>query len=233
MKILRYGQRYQKISSGFTLLELLISVFIATLVLVMVSTSFLQIIEAKDKVENELELLHESRVIFARLNRDLFNIFPRGRVKRGVNYHHYSYFLGTMDENDNSTLRFSAVSRSPIHFNRESDQSEITYFLERSNEEKGLYVLKRRDNPWFGNPNGGTEYEISDRVVKFQVSYITQEIFNQIQANQIQPELIEEWNPDTLGTDILPLAVDIGLVLRNEDNEDISFNTTISIPIVN
>lgn len=233
MKILRYGRQFQKTSSGFTLLELLISVFIATLVLVMVSTSFFQIIEAKDKVENELELLHESRVIFSRLSRDMSNIFPRGKGNtRGARKYSYPYFRGTLDGN-NSRLQYSSFTRSPIHFNRESDQSEITYFLERSGEESDLYVLKRRDNPWFGNPNGGTEYEISDRVVKFKVSYITQEIFDQIQANQIQAELIEEWNPDTLGTYILPLAVDIELVLRNEVNEDVSFSTNIFIPIGN
>ena len=124
------SQRLFQTERGFTLLELLVAVFISALVLTLVGTSFFQIINAKEKVEDQLELIHEARVVFSRIGKDLSSVYPRGKVVNSAASYPYIFFLATNDEQtDNSRLEFSSFARSPIEFNRESDQSEITYFM--------------------------------------------------------------------------------------------------------
>ena len=104
-----YQQRSQTTNDGFTLIELLLAVFIASLVLVVLYASFFQILKAKDKVELELELYHEARVIFSKMTRDLVTAFPRGDVNSSET-NTYDYFFGTI-EDEFSELRFTSLSR--------------------------------------------------------------------------------------------------------------------------
>lgn len=219
---------------GFTLLELLVAVFISALVLTLISTSFFQIINAKEKVEDQLELIHEARVVFARIGKDLSSVYPRGRVANSALSYPYIYFLGTNEEQtDNSKLEFSSFSRNPIEFNRESDQSEIKYFLaridddENYDEENQLYALIRKENPWFGNDNGGTQYPISERVKRFKLTYRNTK---KTDDPLIEQEDIKEWNAVQLGG-ALPKAVAVELVLTDDEGIDHTFNTSIIMPI--
>ena len=221
---------------GFTLLELLVAVFISALVLVLIGTSFFQIINAKDKVEDQLELIHEARVIFSRIGKDLSSVYARGKVVNSAAAYPYIFFLGTSEEqSDNSRLEFSSFTRNPIEFNRESDQSEITYFLaladgeENVDEENQVYALIRRENPWFGNDDGGTQYPISERVKRFQLTYLNKKKEND---PLIEQEDITEWNAAQLGG-ALPRAVGVDIVLTDDEGIDHAFSTTIIMPIAN
>jgi len=233
MTNLKSQQLYQT-EKGFTLLELLVAVFISVLVLVLVATSFVQIINAKEKVENQLELLHEARVVFSRISKDLSSVYPRGKVANNAANYPYIYFLATTEEQtNNSRLEFSSFTRNPIEFNRESDQSEITYFLvkieddESYEEETQVYALIRKENPWFGNEEGGTQYPISERVKRFRLTYQNEKKNND---PLIEKEDIDEWNAVQLGG-ALPKAVAIELVLTDDEGTDHEFNTTVIIPI--
>ncbi len=215
---------------GFTLLELLVAVFISALVLGLIATSFFQIINAKEKVEDQLELIHEARVIFSRIGKDLSSVYPRGKVANSAANYPYIYFLATNEEQtDNSRLEFSSFTRNPIEFNRESDQSEITYFLARIedddnyDEENQVYALIRRENPWIGNDEGGTKYPISERVKSFKLTFQ-----NKKKSNDplIEEEDIKEWNAVQLGG-ALPRAVGVEVVLTDDEGLDHVFNTSI------
>ena len=219
---------------GFTLLELLVAVFISALVLGLIATSFFQIINAKEKVEDQLELIHEARVIFSRVGKDLSSVYPRGKVANSAANYPYIYFLATNEEQtDNSRLEFSSFTRNPIEFNRESDQSEITYFLARIedddnyDEENQVYALIRRENPWIGNDEGGTQYPISERVKSFKLTFQ-----NKKKSNDplIEEEDIKEWNAVQLGG-ALPRAVGVEVVLTDDEGLDHLFNTSIIMPI--
>lgn len=219
---------------GFTLLELLVAVFISALVLALVSASFFQIINAKEKVEDQLELLHEARVVFSRISKDLANVYPRGRVRNSDANYSYIYFLGTKDEQtDNSRLEFSSFTRNPTETSRDSDQSEIKYFLaevedeENFDEENKVYALIRRENPWIGNEEGGTQYPISERVKKFRITY-----HNTKKSNDplIEEKDIDEWDAVKLGG-VLPRAVRLELVLANDEGIDHVFSTNIILPM--
>ena len=233
MTNLKYQRPYQT-ERGFTLLELLVAVFISALVLALIATSFFQIINSKDKVEDQLELLHEARVIFSRIGKDLSSVYPRGKVANTAADYPYIYFLGTSEEQtDNSRLEFSSFTRNPIEFNRESDQSEITYFLALADEEENfdpdipVYALIRKENPWFGNEEGGTQYPISERVRNFRLIYLNNK---RVEDPLLEQEDIKEWNALQLGG-ALPKAVGVEIVLMDDEGVDHAFSTTIIMPI--
>ncbi len=230
---LKSQQQYQT-NGGFTLLELLVAVFISALVLVLIATSFFQIINAKEKVEDQLELIHEARVIFSRIGKDLSSVYARGKVANSGAVYPYIFFLGTSEEQtDNSRLEFSSFTRNPTEFNRESDQSEVTYFLaladdpDNFDEENQVYALIRRENPWFGNDDGGTQYPISERVKSFKLTYLNKKKEND---PLIEQEDIKEWNAVQLGG-ALPKAVGVEIILTDDEGLDHAFSTTIIMPI--
>ena len=239
MKTLKFGEQFHRTELGFTLIEILIAVAISAMLLGVLFTSFFQILKAKDRVETDLSLLHESRVIFQKLNRDLSSVFPRGRVFNSSKNYPYSYFKGGLD-GENSNLRFSSFSRFPLQFNRESDQSEISYFLvestdedDREREDEKIYSLVRRDNPWFGNTEGGIEYEISERVLSFRINYIPDQLGSRLSRDEsgFEEEKINEWDAQLLNS--LPAAIEVEIVLKNENGEDQIYIAKILLPTIN
>lgn len=220
---LQSQRRYRTSEGGFTLLEVLIAIFIGAIVLTVLYTSFFQIVRAKDRIEEELELYHEARVIMSKMTKDLVTAFPRGLVNTDESNITLPYFLGVR-EGDYSSLSFTALSRKPSPNSKESDQTEISYYLEPI-PDTDLFALMRRDNPTIENEEGGIEYPISERITGFNISYLT----NPGQGDGTG-EFTFEWNSNETGS--MPVAVNIELVLRNPRGEDIAFSTLVVIPSV-
>lgn len=219
-------QQSQTTSEGFTLIEVLLAVFIASIVLGVLYASFFQVIKAKEKVEEELELYHEARVIFSKMTKDLSTAFPRGRINSPLENTPADFFTGGQDGNY-STLTFTSLSRTPAKDAKESDQTEISYFVQPTEDEPELFSLMRRDDPTIGTDEGGIQYPISERIVGFTLSYIGEESLSFNTDNQ---ELVFEWSS---ASGLLPNAVNVNLVLRSPRGDDIEFNSLILIPVVN
>ena len=212
---------------GFTLIEVILAVGISAVVLTLVYSSLFQVINTKDTLETRNEVSHEVRVIFSRINRDISNIYQRGK-NYGVTAPKTPYFLGTV-ENENSRLVFTSLARdSVLSGGRQSDQTEISYYLVALNEddfeEEKLYALVRRDNPYFGQEDEGIYFPISKRVSDFDINYLDEQTFNGLSEEQKT-----EWNSAAVNS--LPLAVEINLAIRNERGEDERYSKIISIPI--
>ncbi len=223
-KYIKLQQRSQTTDEGFTLIEVLLAVFIASIVMAVLYASFFQILKAKEKIEQELELYHEARVVFSKMTKDLVTAFPRGRVNSDSD--NSDFFVGTQEGN-HSTLRFTALSRTPAKGAIESDQTEISYFVVPVDEnDLNLFALIRRDDPTIGTDEGGSEYPISESIVAFNVSYLG--ATSSVSENE---ELKFEWDSKELAT--LPNAVNVNLVLRGPRGEDVEFNSLILIPVVN
>ena len=217
-------QQSQTTNKGFTLIEVLLAVFIASIVLAVLYASFFQILKAKEKVEEELELYHEARVIFSKMTRDLATAFPRGSVNSDSSNIASPFFIGNQEGN-HSSLTFTSLSRTPAKDARESDQTEISYFLEPAEDTPDLFALIRRDDPTIGTDEGGIQYPISERIAGFTVSYLAD-----ASTGSENQELTSEWNSNE--TSSLPTAVNVNLVLRSPRGEDIEFNSLILIPVV-
>jgi general secretion pathway protein J len=224
IRCLKLRQQSQTTNDGFTLIEVLLAVFIASIVMAVLYASFFQIIKAKEKVEEELELYHEARVIFSKMTKDLATAFPRGNVNSVISNTNSDYFIGGQ-EGDFSTLTFTSLSRTPAKNAKESDQTEISYFIVPTEDDLELFSLMRRDDPTIGIDGGGSEYPISERIVEFTLSYL-----GEPSPNNENQELAFEWNSVESS---LPNAVNVNIVLRSPRGEDIEFNSLILIPIVN
>ena len=104
----------------------------------------------------------------------------------------------------------------PAQDSKESDQTEISYFIEPvTGDDPELFALIRRDDPTIGTEEGGLQYPISERVVKFTVTYLNQPLDNQ--------EPVFEW--DSNATSALPKALDVNIVLRSPSGYDEEFNS--------
>jgi general secretion pathway protein J len=216
--------RYRTTDKGFTLLEVLLAIFIGSIVLTVLYASFFQITKAKGRIEEELDLYHEVRVIMSKITNDLTTAFPRGLVNSLTTNITTPYFYGVREGNQ-SKLMFTSLARTPTQNSRESDQTMISYFLQPI-QDSDLFALVRSDNPTFETDTGGTQYELSERIVSFNLTYIAN-----APAGGEQPQSTTEWNSnDTLS---LPAAVDVDLVIRNPRGENVEFSTMVTIPIVN
>lgn len=223
---LQLQQQYRTTNRGFTLIEVLIAIFISSIVLSILYASYFQTIKVKDHVEKELELYHEVRIIFAKMTKDLATAFPRGEVNAKSSNILLPYFLGSIN-GEFSTLSFTSLSHNPTKDSNESDQSEISYFVESiPDSDTELYALIRRDNPWIGSVEGGIQYPISERVTGFTLSYI-----NSLSVLTGSEDLIYDW--DSRETSSLPKAVYVNLVIRSPRGEDVEFNSLILIPVMN
>lgn len=208
---------------GFTLIEVLLAIFIGSIVLTVLYASLFQIIKAKDRIEEELELYHEARVVISKITKDLAMAFPRGLVNSETTNIPLPYFYAVRD-GDQSSLSFTSLSRMPTHGTRESDQTEISYFLQPV-PESDLFALMRKDNPTIENERGGTQYPMSERVVGFHLTYL----WTSPETGEIQ-EPAGEWNSNE--TQSLPLAVNVELILRSPRDQNIEFSSLITLPVV-
>ncbi|MEW6144967.1 MAG: prepilin-type N-terminal cleavage/methylation domain-containing protein [Thermodesulfobacteriota bacterium] len=216
--------RSRTTDKGFTLIEVLLAVFIGSIVLTVLYASFFQINKAKDRIEEELELYHEARIIMSKITKDLADAYPRGLVNSQSTNITTPFFYGAA-EGERSKLSFTSLSRMPTQNSRESDQTEISYFLEPI-QDSDLFALVRRDNPTLESDTGGTQFALSERITGFNLTYLAK-----IPEDGDAQEYATEWNSnETLS---LPAAVNVNIVLRNPRGEDIQFSTMVTIPVVN
>lgn len=256
---------------GFTLVEVLVSIFIGAILMSVLYASFFQVIRAKDTAEAELEFYHEARVILSRLRGDLQSAYPEGKVySDGTAVQSqlpFSFFVGGVERDDNSWVMFTSFSHEPaIDFPdsdtdepereepplRESDRAGISYYLEPI-PDTDLFRLMRKENPRFGeaffstirqNPGlsddpGVIPYAISERVVKFNISYILQTSTSTRRSTKnrrtnvatTESESLPEW--DSLLTNSLPKALEVRLTMRGPRGEDAEFYSLTLIPLAN
>lgn len=204
-------------------MEVLLAIFIGSIVLTALYASFFQIIKAKERIEEELDLYHEARVVMAKITKDLAMAYPRGLVNSESTNITLPYFYGVQDGNF-SSLIFTALSRSPAYGTRESDQTEISYYL-LPVPDSDLFALMRRDNPTIENEEGGTQFPLSERVVGFRLTYFA----GPNELGEI-PEPTLEWNSNEMLS--LPRAVNVEIAMRDPRGENIEFSSMITLPIV-
>ncbi len=230
-RTLKSHSQWQTTKSGFTLIEVMIALFIGSLIFGVLYASFFQIMKSKEIAESELELYHEARVIIAKIAQDLNSAYPRGNLYLAEsNYVSKQLYFESKMENENSWLKFTSLSRAPNYNRPDSDQAQITYYVleldkelkensEFADSETKLYSLYRSETPYMGGDDNGVAYSLSDRVVLFRLNYLNG------QDIDIDESYVDAWNSnENTG---FPRAVDIYLVLRGPDQRDVEFRNLI------
>lgn len=217
--IFKFQWHFPITEKGFTLVEVLLAIFIGSIVLTVLYSSFFQIVKAKDVVESELDLYHEARVVFSKMTEDFQSAYPRGAVFNNSLISNSSFFSGTKD-GDNSRVALTSLSRRPASNSIDSDQAEIGYYLEPVPQSDVFYLI-REENPRIGTDSGGIKYPISERLIRFNLRYMTE--------NDSEESFVDEFNSDQTGS--LPKVVEVTLTMRSPRGEDVEFNTLILIPL--
>ena len=208
---------------GFTLIEVLLAVTlllgVATAVYSSMHTSF----ETKNMVSTLNDRHHEARQVISRMAKELRQAFLRDELNQALRESNptvVTRFLGQDDQlyfQTTAHLRLQAGSR-------ESDQSEVHYFLRRSNRDtpyKDGQTLYRRESKRLDDDpeKGGTVWPVLDGVKELKFEYWDD-------AKEIGDDAWErDWDSNDNKT--LPARVRITLVLvsERERGKDVRFVT--------
>jgi general secretion pathway protein J len=165
----------QRISQqGFTLIEVMISLTLLMVVGASVGQSMATSFETKALVSEANDRYHEGRQIVTRIARELRMAFLRAEVPREGREEDpavVTRFKGTGDE-----VYFASTAHVRLYAKtRESDQSEIAYFLkpgDRSEGYRGQTLYRRESRRLDGKPDkGGFIWPIVEGVKTLRFEY--------------------------------------------------------------
>lgn len=159
---------------GFTLLEVLISVTIFATISVSLVVSMSNSFDVKRKVTVLNERYHEGRQVIRRVTREVRMAFLRAQPPEEVQEEQpavLTRFLGEEDEiyfANNAHIRLRAEGR-------ESDQSEVAYFLRRPSYDtpyRSPTLFRRESRRVDDRPDrGGLTWPVIDGVKSFKLEY--------------------------------------------------------------
>ena len=201
---------------GFTMLEVLISVgllaFISVILFQMMSSSF----SAKKHVSMLNERYHEGRQVIRRITREMRMAFLRAQPPEETQEEDpavITRFLGEEDE-----VYFPSTSHVRLRDEgRESDQSEIAYFLRRPSYDtpyRGHTLFRRESRRVDDRPDrGGSTWPVVDGVKTFKIEYWDD-------AKEIGDDAWQRsWDSDD--NQLLPARVRITLELERENSREV------------
>lgn len=218
--------------NGFTLLEVLIAMFIFAIVLTTLYTAYTGTFRNIEETESQADLYQMARIVLERMTEDLESVYMAPRKKdsgeeEGVDQP--TRFVGTMTEIEGrrlDTVRFA--SKAHIFFNAEepyAGTSEIVYYVRENSEEEGGFTLYRSDKANFGQSEeeGTGGWILSDRLHAIRFTYYDEE-----------GEAYDGWDStDVTFKDKLPSGISILLELANRTNPEspVKFMTGVTLPM--
>ncbi|MCK6527494.1 prepilin-type N-terminal cleavage/methylation domain-containing protein [Myxococcota bacterium] len=200
---------------GFTLLEMLVAVAIMAAAMALLWTSFAGAVKVEDQVRRKADTVAMGRTAMERISRELSMAFLSPNLSPTSSY--ATVFKG-QDKDPFDEAIFTSLSHEKLYKDaREGDQAEISYYREED-PDSDLSMLVHRESPRIdGDPErGGVVLPLAYRVKSFNLRYYDLD----------KKEWVDQW--DTRGVDTpnrLPRAVEIALVVVDEDGEEHAFTT--------
>ena len=213
-------------SRGLTLIEIMVSLVVFSMVAITIWTATSQTSRTRDIVTSIHDRYHQVRVAFDMITRDLQSAFlSRNRALNEPS--HDTVFIGR-DHGEEDRVDFAAFTHQRRYLNtKESDQTEIAYFVEDDDDVQGQKNLIRRESPILDvEPLEGGQYLILiEDIVAFEVEYFD------LEMNEWQ----DTWdtNDETAEQDMLPHQVRVKLKIHDRRGKEIAYGTQIPIPMRN
>jgi general secretion pathway protein J len=218
--------------NGFTLLEVLIAMFIFAIVLTTLYTAYTGTFRNIEETESQADLYQMARIVLERMTEDLESVYMAPRKKDSGEKEEVDQptrFVGTMTEIEGrrlDTVRFA--SKAHIFFNAEepyAGTAEIVYYVRENSEEEGGFTLYRSDKANFGQSEeeGTGGWILSDRLHAIRFTYYDEE-----------GEAYDGWDStDVTFKDKLPSGISILLELANRTNPEspVKFMTGVTLPM--
>ena len=206
--------------NGFTLLEILLAIFILATVLSTVFASYTGTLRMVSETESQADIYHMARIAFERILEDLESFYlPEQSETSEIGEEEQPF------EFTNTSLRFP--SRAHVVFSEE-DQSwgatEITYEVREGDEGEGM-ILYRRERPQWGEEEASEEGEgelpLCEKLwredpVKF--------VFIDAEGKEM-----DDWDPSS--EDQVPTRIDVSLQFINPSNPEapLKFATSVAL----
>ena len=215
---------------GFTLLEILIAMFIFAVVLTTIFTSYTGTFRIIDETESQTDVYAMARIVLARIQEDLESIsYKEAKTSEAEeNFPQSAMFLGENSEikgRDADSLRF--LSRAHLIFDEKDENpgiARISYYVSE-NEEGDDLVLYRSDTPELEEPSeeGTGGLILCDGLFSINVTYY-----------DADDEPHEHW--DSSGNEFrnqLPKMVSILLEFVNDESPEKphKFMTSVALPM--
>ncbi len=216
-----------RLESGFTLIEIMVSVAILAIISLILWQSSAVMMNAKQRYEAEDIRFHEVLMALTRISDDLSMSFlyqsadhlgktGRGDPQRNIRF--YGKDNGNRDE-----LNFATFSNLRIiKDSKENEQAEVAYLLKAEERDGGQAwnLVKRIQSPPDSDPEqGGQEFTVLEDVQELKFQYY----------DQGRKEWRPEWDSSSLDFNKrLPRAVEITLVIEDPviPDETRTFSTT-------
>jgi general secretion pathway protein J len=171
-------------SGGFTLLEVLIAMFIFAVVLSTLYTAYTGTFRNIERTESQADLYQMARIVLERMTEDLESVYMVSKDKPSDDEEETDQparFVGTMSEMEGrrlDTLRFA--SKAHIFFDEEEPYpgtAEVVYYVRENDEEEGGFILYRSDKANFGQSEeeGTGGWILCDRLHAIQFTYYDEE----------------------------------------------------------
>ena len=219
--------------SGFTLIEILIAIFIFAVVLTTIYTSYTGTFRIVDETESQAEIYRMARIALERMLEDLESVYIPENPETGTSEESRrrpSEFVGEDVEIKGrraDTLRFT--SRAHVNLSgQEQDPGtvEIGYYVKENGEGEG-FVLYRSDRPMFEEAFAVEEEAgglmLCERLVSVDFTY-----------HDENGEVRESWDSESDELkDKIPKMVSISLEFLNslDPETPLKFATSIALPI--
>jgi general secretion pathway protein J len=229
--------------SGFTLIEVMVSIAILAFIMVLLWSSTGQSLNAKERFERRDGIYHEGRVSLRKMADDLSMAFliraPGTRAATAAaaagqppvaeiatRPRPITFFIGE-DEGERDAVRFTSLSNLRLFKNaKTSDQAKINYKVVADEEESDKFNLVRTYSPWLDEKDTveGASYVVAENIREFNVEYY----------DQRKQEWVREWNSTLIDwRDRLPRAVRITISFPDpdDDRESIVMATATLLPM--
>lgn len=164
----------RKGQKGFTLLEILIAIFILAIIMTIVLGPFTGIMASSREAERKIDLYQTARSLMDLLSADIRGIFPQPAGDEGY------FFRATEERLDGMTTmpRLDFVTTHSLFIGPQRNRflSEVTYSF-RKNPQDGLYTFIRRSESPPSEPfdEGGKEVPLCRIIENFRIQSISED----------------------------------------------------------
>lgn len=212
-------------TDGFTLLEIMVAIFIFALLITTVFGSFRAVFSSSDAVGGDVAFFSSARTCLDRIATDLTALkitdYPRYQKPEFNDPEDPLRLIGDTSEaggNDFGRLRFTSLSHLPINGDFRQGVTRIVYYAhERSDETR---VLRRSDDlyPFPDFEENNSDPILCDNLLALEFSYMDSD-----------GDSVERWDSESADTEYAtPRAVNIKLTV-GEPSKPITFSTRIPL----
>lgn len=219
---------------GFTLLEVMIAVFVLTMITTLIFTAFSSLQRSRDGIRRVSDRYREGRLALSRISHELEGAYISKHLPIDVSAATVKTAFIAEPDAPADRISFNAfVNRRMDRDATESDQAEISYFGLEDPKQQGVTDLIRRINPMLDiePEKGGRGQVLATDIDLFDLKYL----------DPLLGQWVEDWDTtQALGKqDRLPLQVKVMLVLNGggkitEDSSQstVAFEAKVSLSML-